>query len=318
MNPKLQVAVLCWLPDGVLERWRAEFDDCEFVEARDPGTRDRHLPTAAIAIGLPPVASLDQAPALRWVQLVTAGVPADFCAAARARGLRVTNLAGLYGPTIAEHTLALTTLLARNLHVVLRNQQEGRWDRDVAHALRDLHGRTLAVIGLGNIGQSIARLARAYGMRVLGCRRTARPTPFVDRVYPLTELHALLAEADVVAIAAPLTAQTEGMLGPAEFRAMKRGVLYVNVSRGAVAEEAALLEALRTGQVAAAGLDAYAVEPLPTGHPFWTMTQVFVGPHYSGETVNTSALPAERFARNLRAWLAGRSLEGTVDLEQGY
>src|SRR5262249_33901171 len=164
----------------------------------------------------------------------------------------------------------------------------------------------------------IARLARAYGMRVLGCRRRPRPAPFVDRVYPLNDLHALLAVADVVAVAAPLTAHTEGMLGPAEFRAMKRAVLYINIARGAVAQEAALLEALQTGQVAGAGLDAYAVEPLPANHPFWALPQVVVSPHYSGETVNNSALPAERFARNLRAWLAGRDLEGVVDLEWGY
>ena len=128
----------------------------------------------------------------------------------------------------------------------------------------------------------------------------------------------MLAEADVVAVAAPLTAATTGMLGPAEFAAMKRGVLYVNVSRGGVAQEAALLEALRSGHVAAAGLDVFAVEPLPPEHPFWTMPQVIVSPHYSGEVINQSSRPAECFARNLIAWNDGGDLEGVVDLTAGY
>jgi phosphoglycerate dehydrogenase-like enzyme len=184
--------------------------------------------------------------------------------------------------------------------------------------MSNLHGRTLAVIGLGNIGQNIARLARAFGMRVIGCRRTDRPTPFVDQVFPCADLHRMLAEADYVAVAAPLTAQTTGLLGPAEFAAVKRGARYINVSRGAVAEETALVEALRSGQVAAAGLDVFAVEPLPPDHALWAMPQVVISPHYSGETVNLSALPAERFARNLRAWVEGRELEGRVNLEWGY
>src|SRR5439155_4655685 len=116
----------------------------------------------------------------------------------------------------------------------------------------------------------------------------------------------------------PLIDSTEGMLGPAEFAAMKRGVLYVNVSRGPVAQEAALLDALRSGQVAAAGLDVYAVEPLPADHPLWTMPNVVVSPHYSGETVNNSSLPLERFLRNLHNWRIGQPLEGRVDPQHGY
>jgi phosphoglycerate dehydrogenase-like enzyme len=315
---KSQVLILAWTPEGTLDRLAGDFPPCDFVDARDPAVFDAHWSRATVALGLPAVSRLGEAPGLRWIQLLAAGVPPELCGPARERGIFVTNLAGLYGPTIAEHALTLMTLLARNLYVALRNQQERKWDRDVARTMSDLHGRTLALVGLGNIGRGIARLARAYGMRVLGCRRTARPTPFVDRVYPLNELHALLAEADYVAVAAPLTARSEGMLGLDEFRAMKRGVVYVNVSRGGVAREDALLEALRSGHVAAAGLDVFAVEPLPPDHPFWTMPQVIVSPHYSGETVNNSSLPAERFARNLRAWIDGRPMEGVVNLEHGY
>jgi D-2-hydroxyacid dehydrogenase (NADP+) len=312
------VLVLAWLPDGKLAQLAGEFPQVEFLDGRDDAALDRHLKRAALTYGLPPVARLPEAGSLRWIQLISAGVPQDLCPPARQAGITVTNLAGLYGPSIAEHALALMMMLARNLHVALRNQVQRRWDHDVAHTMSDLHGRTLAIVGLGNIGRGIARLARAFGMRVLGCRRTDQPSLHVDRLYPCSALHAMLAEADYVAVAAPLTAHTEGMLGPAEFRAMKRGTIYINVSRGSVAQEKALLEALQTGQVAGAGLDVFAVEPLPQDHPLWTLPQVIISPHYSGETINNSAQPAERFARNLRAWLLKAELEGMVDLAWGY
>jgi phosphoglycerate dehydrogenase-like enzyme len=313
-----QVAVQAWLPDGMLDRWRAEFPGCEFVDAQDPAALDRCLGTADIVYGLPPVERLPAAGRLRWIQLISAGVPQELCPAADRQGITVTNLAGLYGASIAEHAVALMVMLARNLHRAVRQQQERRWDRDLGRGITDLQGKTLAVVGLGSIGRGIARLGRAYGMRVLGCRRTDRPAADVDRVYPLRELRALLAEADHVAVALPWTRHTDGLLGAAEFAALKPGAVYVNVSRGGVAREPALLDALRTGRVAAAGLDVFAEEPLPPDHPLWTMPQVVITPHYAGEVINTSSRPAERFARNLRAWLNGQELEGRVDLEWGY
>jgi phosphoglycerate dehydrogenase-like enzyme len=315
---KPRILVLAWLPDGLLPRLAERFPDFEWTDGRTTDAFEKYLGSAVIAYGLPPIARIADMPELRWVQLISAGVPQDLCPVARTCGLTVTSLAGLYGNTIAEHAFALLTFLARNLHTAYRNQREGQWDQDVRQRMVDLHGRTLAILALGNIGQSVARLARAYGLRVIGCRRTAAPAPFVDQVYPVTELHAMLAVADFVVVTAPLTARTEGLLGAAEFAAMKPGVFYVNVSRGAIACEEALLAALRSGHVAAAGLDAFAVEPLPAGHPFWSLPQVLISPHVSGETINQSARPAERFARNLAAWVTGRPLEGTVDLEQGY
>lgn len=312
------ILVVEWLPDGVLDRLKAEFPHCEWIDARSAEVRDRHLAEADIVYGFLPVDCLGGATQLRWIQLISAGVPYDLCQPAREKGIVVTNLAGLYGTTIAEHALAMMLVLSRNLHVAMRQQQEKRWDRKLRETMKDLHGRTFGVVGLGNIGQNIARMAKALGMRVVGCRRTPRPTPWVDGVYPREELRAMLAEADVVAVAAPLVPTTDGMLGPKEFAAMKPGTIYINVSRGGIAQENVLLDALRSGHVAAAGIDAFAVEPLPEDHPFWTMSQVLVSPHYSGETTNLSDLPAQRFARNLARWLTGDELEGRVNLELGY
>jgi D-2-hydroxyacid dehydrogenase (NADP+) len=309
------VLVFHWLPDGELARWRQQFPHCDFLDGpSNPG----RLGDAAVLYGLPDLALLSRATSLRWLQLASAGVPGPLCPIAAARRLTVTNLAGLYGPTIAEHALAMLLFLSRNLSAVVHNQAQEKWDRSVAAALRDLHGLTLGIVGLGNIGQSIARLSRALGMRVVGCRRTGQPVAGVDRVYPPGEVRAMLREADHVAVAAPATAQTEGMLGKEELASVKARAIYINVSRGTIAQEKALLEALQSGHLAAAGLDVFAVEPLPASHPFWSMPNVLVSPHYSGETVNTSSLPAQRFARNLRSWLDGSPLEGVVCPEHGY
>jgi phosphoglycerate dehydrogenase-like enzyme len=315
---KPRILVTGFLPEGQFERLQQQWPDCIFLDGRGPAGLDEHLATATIACGLPPLARLSEAASLRWIQLLTAGVPQELCPLAQARGLTVTNLSGLYGPTIAEHALCLMTLLARSLHTALRNQADRRWDRGIASTMADLHGKTVAVVGLGDIGRAIARLARAYGMRVVGCRRTDAETPDIDQVYPCRQLLAMLAEADHVVVAAPLTTQTEGLLGRDAFAAIKRGVIYINVSRGRVAEEASLLHALQSGQVAAAGLDVFAAEPLPADHPFWAMPQVVVSPHYSGETVNRSDQPGRRFSRNLAAWLANRPFEGLVDPRWGY
>ena len=304
--------------EKLLRQLSADHPQCKIVDARAADVRERFLKDAVITYGLPPLEKLKDAQQLGWIQMIYAGVPQEFCPVAKERGLTLTNMAGLYGPSIAEHAIGMMLILSRNLHIVQCNQAKGKWDRTVMTTMRDLHGKTLAIVGLGNIGQNIARLAKAHGMRVLGCRRTNQIAPFVDRQFPNNEMAAMFAEADYVAVATPLTRHTEGMLGPKEFAAMRRGAIYINVSRGGVAQEEALFDALRSGHIAAAGLDVFAVEPLPADHPFWNMPQVLVSPHFSGEIVNQSSLPVERFVRNLSSWFAGKELEGRVNLDFGY
>ncbi len=313
------VVVLAWLPDGLFEQLQRDHADLDWRDARTPDGLNKHLREATITYGLPPVERLADMPGLRWVQLISAGVPPELCVAARQRGITVTNLAGLYGPSIAEHAFGLLILLTKNFHTAVRNQLREVWDRGVGDRIGVLYGKTLAVVGLGDIGRNVARLGRAFGMRVIGCRRRPElPAPEADRVYPVTQLRDMLTEADFVVVAMPLIASTEGLLGPGEFAVMKRGAIYVNVSRGPVAREEALVEALRSGQLAAAGLDVFTTEPLPAGHPFWKMPQVVVIPHIAGEAINQSDRPAARFHRNLAAWQMKRPLEGLVDLEWGY
>src|SRR5262249_26341752 len=162
------VLVQAWLPDGYFEQLAGRFPEFDWIDGRTPAALEANLPRATIVYGLPPAARLSVAAQLRWIQLAWAGVPQELCPLAQPRGLTVTNLVGLYGPSIAEHALALMTLTSRNLHLALWQQRERRWDRSLAATMADLRGKTAAILGLGNIGRHIARLARAFGMRVVG------------------------------------------------------------------------------------------------------------------------------------------------------
>ncbi|MBL8798211.1 MAG: hypothetical protein JNM56_30230, partial [Planctomycetia bacterium] len=154
--PKPLIPLFDWLPDGVLARWRDEFAEFEFVDARGVAGRNCPLGETVVSFALPPLERLGEMGKLRWIQLLSAGVPPDLCAPAHERGLTVTNLAGLYGTAIAEHTLALMLMLSRNLHLAYRQQLERKWDNRINRTMTDLHGATAAIIGMGNIGQEIA------------------------------------------------------------------------------------------------------------------------------------------------------------------
>jgi D-2-hydroxyacid dehydrogenase (NADP+) len=311
-----KVLLLDEIQDDTTPMLNRAFPELEFIDARESSVLNLHLPAAQIIYGFLPLDRYTDAAQLRWLQLLSAGVPRRLCPIARDRGFLVTNLAGLYGPSIAEHTLTVMSMLCRNLHLALRNQIAGIWDNGIAKTMTDLSSKTVAIIGLGDIGRAIARLAQPFGMRVLGSRRAPQPTPCVDQVFAATDLQPMLAEADFVVIAAPLLPDTETLLGAAQFACMKRGVYLVNVSRGAIVDEKILLEML--GHVAGAALDVFPTEPLPADHPYWKMPQIILTPHYCGDPVNNSTLPLERFMRNLRAWIDGRELEHIVDLERGY
>lgn len=194
-------------------------------------------------------------------------------------------------------------------------QQERRW---VRHQHGELNGLTCGIIGLGHTGQDLAEKARACHMRVLGIRRSERPTNFVDEVLPLERLHDLLSRSDFVVVTAPLTKETRHLLGGPEFRAMKPTSYYICSSRGAIADETALLRALNEGWIAGAGLDAFADEPLSPDSPLWDTKNTIITPHDGANTPRRRRDSLEMFTANLRRYVAGADLEGTVAKELGY
>jgi len=227
----------------------------------------------------------------------------------------VTSCASNGAIPLAEHAVMLMLMLSRDAPRWLKNQAESRWERWY-HP--ELTGLTCGIIGLGFSGQDLALKLKAFHMRVIGIRRTPRPTPNVDEVLPPERLHDLLGPSDFVVMTAPRTPDTRGMLGEAEFRAMQPTAYYVCFSRGGIADDAALLRALHEGWIAGAGLDAHSQEPLPPDSPFWTAPNTIITPHNGATTPLTRQRGVDIFVENLGHYLKGEPLRNVVDKEAGY
>jgi phosphoglycerate dehydrogenase-like enzyme len=227
----------------------------------------------------------------------------------------LTNAAGVHADALAESTLAAVLLHAKRLRKRIENQQTRTWEELHCDELR---GKTLTVLGTGNIGSAVARLASAFRMRLVGVRRNPRPTEYFEQVIGPADLPAVLTDTDYLVIACPLTPETEGMIGAAELDAVKPGAYLINISRGKVVQQQPLLAALGSGKLSGAFLDAHAEEPLPVEHPFWDAPGVTVIPHDSHSSPHIGDNIVDLFCDNLRRYLAGEPLRNVIDRERGY
>jgi glyoxylate/hydroxypyruvate reductase A len=260
--------------------------------------------------GVPP-GLLARAPRLRWVQAMGAGVD-RFLVPELPRRVRLTR-APVFGPWMVEYVLGWLAWVAQRTEVYRQAQRDHRW---LATFPDRLHGRTVLLIGLGDVGRALAAAAAVWGMRVVGVSRRARRVPHVARVYRRSGLRRALAEADYVVVAVPLTPETRGLIGEGELAAMRPHAWLVNVARGPVVGEGALLASLRAGRIAGAILDVFDREPLPPDHPFWDLPNVVVTPHVAGPSTPEEIAPI--FIENLRRYAAGRALLHVVDRRRGY
>ena len=252
---------------------------------------------------------------LRWIQGTGAGVDQMMPFEALPPGVLVTNAAGINADIMADFAIALVLALHLNLKRYVEQQRDRQWKRVLAEPLA---GKTLAAIGLGRIGKGVARRAKAMGMRVVGTRRSAAPVPDVDAVYPPEELHRALGEGDYVVLTVPLTPATVHLLDAKAFDAMHPEAYLVNVSRGRVVDEAALVEALRSRRIAGAALDVFAKEPLPAESSLWAIENVILTPHIGGDMKDFSERSVRLFCDNLGRYLRGEPLRNLVDLARGY
>jgi phosphoglycerate dehydrogenase-like enzyme len=283
-----------------------------FTNRRD---LEAEVEQADIVAGSISAAGLAQAKKLKWIQSWAAGTNEILYPEMVASPVMVTSCASNGAIPLAEHAMMLMLMLSRDAPRWLRNQAESKWERWY-HP--ELTGLTCGIIGLGYSGKDLALKAKAFHMRVIGTRRTPRPTPNVDVVYPISELHELLGQSDFVVMTAPRTPETMGMLGEAEFRAMKPSAYYICFSRGGIADDAALLKALDEGWIAGAGLDAHSQEPLPPDSPFWTAKNTIITPHNGATTPSTRQRGVDIFVENLEHFLAGEPLRNVVDKAAGY
>jgi phosphoglycerate dehydrogenase-like enzyme len=285
-------------------------DEADFIAAAAQAQIlfSKRFPRAALA-----------APHLRWVQAGTAGVERLLEAGLIERGVALTNAHGAHGVPMAELILSMMLAFATGLHRLIRAQPSRRHIRvDVIRTKFELEGQTLCVIGLGDIGGTLAHKARALGMRVVGVRRDPRPHPAVDQVYPVAEIVQAVSQADHVALCLPLTAATTGLVGERELRAMRPSAYIYNVGRGASLEPNALISALQAGWIAGAGLDVTAPEPLPPDSALWAMPNVILSQHTSGSSPYNADRITRIFADNLARFLAGEPLQHVIDPTRGY
>ena len=229
-----------------------------------------------------------RAPRLAFIQSISAGTDQYDRDALAAAGVRLASAQGVNAEAVAQHAMALILALARQLHLARDNQARRHWRgmiSDLSQREDELAGKTLLIVGLGRIGSRLAGMARAFGMRTLATKRDASAgADAADAVFPQERLRELLPQADVVALTCPLTPQTQGLIGAPALAAMKPSAMLVNVARGRVVDEAALVEALSGRRIAAAGIDCTVEEPLPAASPLWALDNALITPHTAGET----------------------------------
>ena len=285
--------------------------------AVDPQRGIEIAPSAEIMIGWNvPEEAVARAHHLRWIHSTGAGVERLLGPEVKSREIVVTSSSGIH-KAVVEHVFAFMLAFFRRLHVALRSQLQRQWERRRAVG-EELEGKTLGILGLGTIGAEISQKARAFGMRVIGMKRTPSSVPGVERVVGLDELHTVLKESDVVVVALPMTPITRGLIGEAEFQVMKRSALFINIGRGPIVREDALIRALREGWIAGAALDVFEREPLPPESPLYEFENVIITPHVSGTSPAYMDRAIPLFCENLRRYLTGESLVNVVDKELGY
>ena len=249
---------------------------------------------------------------LGWIHSVQSGVDRFPFDALRAAGVSLTNSTGIHGDAVGETVTGYMLAFARRLHRYRSNQERRAWSRAEWDEAYTLNGSTVCVVGLGTLGRGVATRADALGMDVVGVRRTPTPVDGVRRVYPSTELRTAISEAKFVVVAVPLTGETERLAGAPEFAAMRDDAVLVNVARGPVVDEEALVAALEAGDIGGAALDVFETEPLPETSPLWGMENVVVTPHVAAMVDSYYRRIAALVRENARRYAAGESLANGV------
>jgi phosphoglycerate dehydrogenase-like enzyme len=255
---------------------------------------------------------------LRWLHSVSAGVDHMLFAELIESEVLLTNGRGAFKRALAEFVIASALHFAKDLPRLVRNQREGHWEQ---YDMQELHGQVMGIVGYGEIGRATAALAKAFGMRVLGLRRRPESSggeSLVDEMVPRERLLDLMAQSDYVVVAAALTPETRAMIGAPELAAMKPTGVLVNVGRGAIVSEPALLNALRERRIRGAALDVFEVEPLPARHPFYRLDNVLLSPHTADHVEGWLERGVEVFLDNFTRYQQGETLLNIVDKRAGY
>ena len=317
MAPALNILVLNPLADRHIEKINNVAPDTVIHTTNLEDAR-QYIGDADILItwGWMDIRALYQAaPKLKWVHALSAGVEKLNFPSMQASDTILTNSKGIHGIPVAEHVLSLMLAFTRGLNLLIRQQQQKIWKRVPTEEIQD---KTIAIVGLGSIGRTIAKKAKGLGMNVIAVKREMTTEIFVDELYTPDRIHEMLAEADFVVAALPLTEETNGFFRLEHFQAMKRTAYFINIARGAVVIEADLIKALEQELIQGAGLDVFDHEPLSKDSPLWTMPNVILTPHLAALSPAYLDRAMKLFADNLGRFTQNAEMENVVDKAKGY
>ena len=288
------------------------------VVVASPEEAPSHFADAEVVAAFPMrVPEISLLPQVKWVHSFSAGVDKILTNTLAASKIVLTNSSGIHATPIAEHMIGFMLMWTRRSVQALRAQEKKIWKKD--DTLDELCGKTILIVGLGEIGTETARIAKVFGTTVLAVSRSPKKKPaFVDRLETSDKLDALLPEADFVIITLPHTDETHHLFDAKKFALMKKSAVVINIGRGGIINEKDLIDALKKGTIAGAMLDVFEKEPLPADSPLWDMENVIVTPHHSGLSQKYMDRAVERFCLNLKAYLAGEKLPNEVDKNLGY
>jgi phosphoglycerate dehydrogenase-like enzyme len=258
------------------------------------------------------------APRVRWVHVCSAGLDRILFPELAASPVPLTNARGVFSQVLAEFAIGAVLFFAKGFRRMVLSQRAGLWD---PFDTVEIRGQTLGMIGYGDIGRAVASRAHALGMTVVGLRRRpeqSRGDPYLAQVFAADQKHEMLARSDYLVMATPLTAESHSLIGAPEFEAMKRSAVLINVGRGPVVEERALVDALERKRIRGAALDVFDVEPLPAGHPFYKLENVLLSPHCADHTPDWKERTMRLFLENFERFRQGEPLLNVVDKKSGY
>ncbi len=256
------------------------------------------------------------AKSLKWIHTISAGVDGVMTPEISGLDIKISSTKGIHGIPIANQTLAYMLSFVRQFPLLFRQQQNKIWDKNVNPD--EIWKKTVGIVGLGSIGEEIARQCKALDMRVIATKRTPTECEWIDHLYPSEQLEGLLSESDFVVVAVPLTPATRGYIGEKELRMMKQSAYLINIARGGVIDEAALINVLQEGRIAGAGLDVFEEEPLPPESPLWEMPNVIITPHMAADSPMYMDRAIEVFGENVKRFIHNEKLLYEVDKVHQY
>ncbi len=313
---KIKVLIASGISQEVADMLQGAPPEMEINFLPEGGSLSDHLSDVEILYGTVPESALPHATSLQWVMQPFVGVEGSMYPAFKESPITLVNSRRLYGPQLAEHAFALLLSLTRGIHTQLDLMREKAWKW---LPCVEVSGMTMGILGLGGIGRAVAQRAKAFDFNVIAVDPEPMDKPdTVDALGQLDWLPEFLSRSEVLTVCCPITPQTHKLLSHAEFDALPEGCFFINVSRGKVVDEAALIAALESGKVAGAGLDVTYTEPCPPDNPLWTLPNVILTSHTAGASQNIAKRAMELFIDNMHKYVNGEPLTNVVDKEKGY